>query len=67
MEGWYDTEDFTPVVRALVELPSGEQLWAKFACGSWETDQGQVVYPVQFREPGVVVVVGLYKAPFDIE
>lgn len=61
MDGWYSTEDFTPHVVCEVELPDGEIIQARRVMGDWETLGGEVIYPVRFRSPSVVVTRALYS------
>ena len=58
---WHDAVDFSPLLVCEVELSSGEIVEAVFVCGTWETLNGEAVYPVRFRPTRYQIVVGLYK------
>ncbi len=58
---WYDAKDYKPRVVCEVELSNSERMEAVFVCGSWETIDGQEIYPIRFRILRMAVTVGLYK------
>lgn len=62
---WYDEVDHSPGMMCEVELPGGEKVQARWVCGSWETLDGQAVYPARWRFLYPVRQTALYKAPFD--
>lgn len=61
MDEWYSAEDFMPHVVCEVELANGEIIQARRVMGDWETLDGEVIYPVRFRSPSVVITRALYR------